>query len=93
MDFIGRYWKAIVGFLVPAAVVITSAVQATSDGGTSVTKAEWITAICAAVVTSSGVGLVKNRTAPTPDPTPELKEPTHPELPYPGPPGPRPPGM
>jgi len=88
MDFIGRYWKAVVGFLIPAAVVITSAVQATSDGGTAVTKAEWITAACAAVITSGGVGLARNRTAAT---APALKEPTHPELPEP--PGPRPPGM
>jgi len=58
---IATYAKALVGFLVPAAVVITSSVQEGSDGGSAITTAEWITAACAAVITGGGVWAVKNR--------------------------------
>lgn len=61
MYAIGRFWKAIVGFALPAAVIITSSVQQTSDGGSDITKAEWITAICAAIITAGGVAAVNNK--------------------------------
>lgn len=64
MDFVGRFWKALVGFAVPAAVIITSAVQSGSDGGSSITTAEWVTAICAAVITAGGVAVTGNRPKP-----------------------------
>lgn len=63
MTTVARYWKAIVAFLVPAAVVVTSSVQSGSDGGTTITTAEWVTAACAAVITAGAVGVVKNRPA------------------------------
>lgn len=61
MDVIGRFWKAVVGFAVPAAVIITSAVQKGSDGGESITTAEWVTAACAAIITAGGVAVTRNR--------------------------------
>lgn len=61
MDVVGQYWKAIVGFAAPAAVVITSAVQDGSVGGSHITVGEWVTAGCAAVITAGAVGAVKNR--------------------------------
>lgn len=51
----GAYWKAILGFIVPGAVVIGSAVTDASDGGSSITGAEWVTAIVASIVTAGAV--------------------------------------
>jgi hypothetical protein len=51
-----HYWKAIIAFLVPGAVVIGSAVTSGSDGGTSITSAEWVTAVVAMIVTGGAVG-------------------------------------
>jgi hypothetical protein len=50
-----HYWKAIIAFLVPGAVVIGSAVTSGSDGGTSITSAEWVTAVVAMIVTGGAV--------------------------------------
>ena len=50
-----HYWKAILGFLVPGAVIIGSAVTSGSDGGTSITTAEWVTAVVAMIVTGGAV--------------------------------------
>ena len=60
MNHIAPYWKSVVGFIVPGAVVIGSAVQAGSDGGTIITGAEWVTAIVACVVTAGAVYGVPN---------------------------------
>ena len=57
---IGPYWKAVVAFFAPAAVVLTSAVTEASVGGTVITQGEWITAICACVITSAAVYAVPN---------------------------------
>lgn len=57
-------WKAVVGFLAPAIVVLGSAVLDTSDGGSQITTAEWVTAAVAAVTTSVGVYTVRNRPKP-----------------------------
>lgn len=64
IDTIPRYWKAVMGFLAPAAVVISTSVLKGSDGGSHITQAELITALCAAVLTSGGVALVPNRPKP-----------------------------
>lgn len=61
---IPQYWKAVVGFVAPAATVIVIAVTAGSDGGSSITTAEWITAAAAAIITSAGVGLKGNAPKP-----------------------------
>lgn len=60
MDQVGRYWKAIIGFVAPGAVTLISAMQDASDGGSRVTKSEWLTAAIAAVVTSAGVAAKGN---------------------------------
>ena len=59
-----RYWKAVMGFVAPAASVIVISVTSGSDGGSVITKAEWITAVAAAIVTAAAVGAVKNQPAP-----------------------------
>ena len=57
-----RYWKAIVAFVAPGAVLIGSAVLESSPGGSSITTAEWVTAAVACVVTSSTVAAKSNAT-------------------------------
>lgn len=61
MGKIAPYWKAFVGFVVPGAVVVGSAVTSASDGGSNITGAEWVTAVVACVVTSAGVWAVPNK--------------------------------
>lgn len=56
--------KALVAFVAPGAVVITSAVLDSSAGGSTITTAEWITAACACVITSAGVAGLKNGEKP-----------------------------
>lgn len=58
---ISKYWKAVVGFVAPGAVLIGSAVTVGSDGGTKITMSEWVTALVACVVTSAGVAAVSNK--------------------------------
>jgi len=60
----GQYWKAFIAFVAPAAVIIGSSTLSGSDGGSSITKAEWITAAVAAIVTSAGVGAKGNQDSP-----------------------------
>lgn len=57
---IAPYWKAVLGFVAPGAVLIGSAVMEASDGGTAITGAEWVTAIVACVVTGSVVYATPN---------------------------------
>jgi hypothetical protein len=62
MSKLAPYWKAVVGFVAPGAVVIGASVQDSSAGGSTITTAEWVTAGVACVVTSAGVYLKANRT-------------------------------
>lgn len=62
MDKLAPYAKAVVAFVAPGAVVLTSAVLEASVGGTAVTSGEWITAACATVITSAGVYAIPNGT-------------------------------
>jgi hypothetical protein len=62
MKNVGRYYKAVVAFVAPGAVVIGSAVADASTGGAKITTAEWVTALVACVVTSAGVAAVANMT-------------------------------
>lgn len=55
-----HYWKAILGFVVPGAVIIGSSVLDASDGGSTITQAEWITAIVAMIVTGGTVAAKGN---------------------------------
>lgn len=61
MNKIAPYYKAVVGFVAPGAVVLTAAVNEASPGGTAITAGEWVTALCACVITGAGVYGVKNR--------------------------------
>ena len=70
-----HYWKAILAFLVPGAVIIGSSVTSGSDGGTSITSAEWITAVVAMIVTGGAVGLGPANAPSHTDPTPPPAEP------------------
>jgi hypothetical protein len=60
MDKIAPYWKAVLGFIAPGAVVIGGAVTEASAGGTAITSGEWILAAVAAIVTGAGVYTVPN---------------------------------
>jgi hypothetical protein len=62
MEKLAPYWKAVVGFVAPAAAILISAVLEGSDGGTAITGAEWVTAGCTAVITAAGVYSVRNQT-------------------------------
>lgn len=64
MKKIAPYWKALIGFIAPGAVVIGASVLSGSDGGTAVTQAELITAGVAMVVTGGGVYAKKNAPLP-----------------------------
>jgi hypothetical protein len=55
-----QYWKGILGFLVPGAVIIGSAVTSDSDGGSTITGSEWVTAIVAMIVTGAAVTVKAN---------------------------------
>ena len=66
MDKLAPYWKAVVAFIAPGAVVLVSAVTEASVGGVDVTAGEWITAACATVITAAGVYAVPNRSATRP---------------------------
>jgi hypothetical protein len=58
---VAPYLKAVVGFIAPGAVTLGSAVLEVSDGGATITTAEWITALVACVVTSAAVYGTPNR--------------------------------
>jgi hypothetical protein len=64
LTLIPQFWKAIIAFVAPAAVVIGASVLKGSDGGSTITQAEWITAAVAAIITSAGVGAKGNAPKP-----------------------------
>lgn len=61
MEKLAPYYKAVLAFIAPAAVVVIASLQAGSDGGSAITVAEWITAAATAIITASGVYAVPNR--------------------------------
>lgn len=63
MNTVSRYWKAVVGFIAPGAVLIGAATLSESAGGDHITQSEWITALVACIVTASGVAAVRNTPA------------------------------
>ena len=58
--YVAPYWKAIVAFVAPAAVVFTSAVTSSSAGGEVITQGEVVTAVCAMFITAATVWAVPN---------------------------------
>lgn len=63
MKNVGKYWKAVVGFIAPGVVLIGSSITDASDGGSKITTTEWITALIACVATSAGVYAARNKQA------------------------------
>lgn len=63
MNALAPYFKAVVGFIAPGAVILTSAVQESSAGGELITSGEWVTAICATIITGAAVYAVPNKPA------------------------------
>ena len=63
MNALAPYLKAVVAFIAPGAVVLTSAVTEGSAGGVAVTPGELITAACATVITAAAVYATPNRPA------------------------------
>lgn len=61
---IAHYWKAVLAFVTPGAIVLGNGVLPGSDGGSAITAAEWITAAVACVVTGAGVWAVPNKAKP-----------------------------
>lgn len=55
MTSIAPYWKSLIGFILPGVVIIGSAVTDGSDGGSTITTTEWVTALVACIVTAGGV--------------------------------------
>jgi hypothetical protein len=63
VNALAPYFKAVVAFIAPGAVVLTSAVTEGSAGGVAVTPGELITAACATVITAAAVYATPNRPA------------------------------
>lgn len=61
MTHIAPYWKSVVGFIAPGAVLIGAAVTEASAGGEHITVGEWVTAAVACIVTSTAVYGTPNR--------------------------------
>ena len=63
MFTLAPYFKAVVAFIAPGAVVLTSAVTEASAGGEFITAGEWVTAVCATIITGAAVYAVPNKPA------------------------------
>lgn len=63
MNALAPYFKAVVAFIAPGAVVLTSAVTEASIGGEAITTGEWVTAVCATIITGAAVYAVPNKPA------------------------------
>lgn len=50
-----KYWKAILAFVAPGATLVIAAVTDGSQGGSTITTSEWITAVATCVVSASVV--------------------------------------
>ena len=69
IDFVLNYKKAIIGFVTPGMVTLLYAMQNGTDGGSTVTRAEWITVALACFGTSALVAGARNidpKKPPTP---------------------------
>lgn len=60
MNTVSRYWKAVVAFVAPGAVLIGAATLSESAAGDKITTAEWVGALVACIVASAGVAVTKN---------------------------------
>jgi hypothetical protein len=60
MATVSRYWKAVIAFVAPGAVLIGAATLSESAGGDHITQSEWVIALVTCVVTASGVAAKSN---------------------------------
>jgi hypothetical protein len=65
-----RYWKAIAGALAPGAVTIVASVTPQSEGGSSITTSEWITALATIIISGAAVYVAPPNDYSEPAPTP-----------------------
>jgi hypothetical protein len=63
VSVLAPYFKAVVAFIAPGAVVLTSAVTEASVGGELITTGELVTAVCATIITGAAVYAVPNKAA------------------------------
>ena len=63
-EYVRYYWKAVIAFVAPGAVIVGSAVLEGSAGGETITQGEWVTALVAAIVASAGVAAKSNGPKP-----------------------------
>lgn len=75
------YWKAAVAFVAPGATLVIAAVTEGSQGGSTITSAEWITAAATCVVSSGLVAAAPANKPAAPAPAPD---PGPPHVDYPG---------
>lgn len=61
IEYLGTVAKALVAFVAPGAVILTSAVLENSAGGEAITQGEWVTAACATIITAGAVYGVPNK--------------------------------
>lgn len=61
MEALAPYYKAVMGFLAPAATIVIASVLEGSDGGSRITGSEWITALATAVLTAGSVYTIRNK--------------------------------
>jgi len=66
VNALAPYFKAVVAFIAPGAVILTSAVTESSARGELITSGEWVTAICATIITGAAVYAVPNTPAQDP---------------------------
>lgn len=58
MPAINRYWKSIVAFIAPGAVLLGAATMDETPGGESITQGEFVRAVVAMIVTAGAVLVV-----------------------------------
>ena len=58
-----QWWKAILAFIIPGVVTLGAAITDGSDGGSTITSTEWITAAFACVLTAGAVATKGNAPA------------------------------
>lgn len=63
-EYVRYYWKAVIAFVAPGAVVIGSAVHPDSVAGEAISSGEWVTALVASVVTAASVAAKSNGPKP-----------------------------
>ena len=61
LDALKPYATAVVAFIAPGATVAVASVQSGSEGGGTITSAEWVTIIATMIITAGAVYTVPNK--------------------------------